>query len=445
MKHSYDQLADQALQRLDAISPPQKPRLPRTGTELEAAAKSSQDAPSKAENAAIPPARDLYLLLRDNADGDDILRQLWDEVNTVPDWVDWDQISRGQDVFYRYGSANITGLAYQSLLGGMGAARVVETLARTGGFSTKVARKRLYETTQFILEVSQSIESIRPGGIGHASAVRVRLLHAAVRNRILRLAQTRPDYYSVEKYGVPINDLDCIGTIASFSSTLIWLSLPRQGIWMTEREAQDFIALWRYVAYLMGTPHETFASTTKAKAVVESILYYEVHPSDMSKVLANNLIRSLESKPPTYASADMLIASARWLNGNDLIDQLGLPKPSYYYSFLMAGQCLFCMFFAYVYRAVPSWDRAKIEWLRKVFYAVIVESQTGLAGQTSKFDFKYIPEFATVTEMADSEEAKVSSTVEMRNLQWLFYGFAVIGFTSWMSWKITGVVWRAVW
>ncbi|RAL66063.1 hypothetical protein DID88_005723 [Monilinia fructigena] len=48
------------------------------------------------------------------------------------------KLGRGQDVFYRYGGAALTGLAYQSLLGGMGAARVTEVLARTGGFSTKL-------------------------------------------------------------------------------------------------------------------------------------------------------------------------------------------------------------------------------------------------------------------------------------------------------------------
>ena len=45
----------------------------------------------------------------------------------------------------------MSGLAYMSLLGGFGAAKIVETLARTGGFSTKVARNRIFETTQYLL------------------------------------------------------------------------------------------------------------------------------------------------------------------------------------------------------------------------------------------------------------------------------------------------------
>lgn len=47
--------------------------------------------------------KDLYALLKAHADEDPRLKELWTQVNTVPDWVDWEQIQRGQDVFFRYG------------------------------------------------------------------------------------------------------------------------------------------------------------------------------------------------------------------------------------------------------------------------------------------------------------------------------------------------------
>lgn len=49
-----------------------------------------------------PFKKDLYGLLKEHADEDPKLRQLWDEVNQVPEWVDWAQIQRGQEVFFRY-------------------------------------------------------------------------------------------------------------------------------------------------------------------------------------------------------------------------------------------------------------------------------------------------------------------------------------------------------
>ena len=226
LKYSYDSLGEQALNKLNTISPPAG----LSSNSKDVIHLDVQNGSTSFQNKE--PKRDLYALLREHADTDKVIGQLWTEVNTVPSWVCWEQIARGQECFYRYGGPALTGLAFQSLLGGMGATRVVEVLSRTGGFATKVARKRLLETTQHILQCTRSLQSIQPGGDGHASSIRVRLLHAAVRQRILKLAKQRPEYYNVEKYGVPINDLDCIATIGTFSATLIWLSLPRQGIWM---------------------------------------------------------------------------------------------------------------------------------------------------------------------------------------------------------------------
>jgi hypothetical protein len=82
---SYDKLADDCIAKLNELSPPEKYR-PKAG-----------EPPRKA------PKRDLLALLEKHAKDDAKLEELWTEVNTVPDWVDWDQIQRGQEVFYRYG------------------------------------------------------------------------------------------------------------------------------------------------------------------------------------------------------------------------------------------------------------------------------------------------------------------------------------------------------
>lgn len=393
--------------------------------------------PSGEKSKPSKPKPDLYAIFRDNHEKDPKLQQLWDQVTTIPDWVDWDQIARGQDVFYRYGGATLTGLAYQSLLGGMGANRVVEVLARTGGFSVKVARHRLFETAQHILECTRSLESIKPGGQGFASSLRVRLLHAAVRARIMKLAQTRPEYYSVEDFGVPINDLDCIATIGTFSGTIIWLSLPRQGIWLREQEVLDYIALWRLIAHYMGTPTEWFATPEKAKAMMESLLMNEINPTETSKILAANIIRGLEAQPPTYASRSFLEVNARWLNGNELCDALGLGHPSLWYWALMSGQCIFFMSVCYLYRSVPSLDRRKVAALRNVFWALIVEGKYGL-GQETVFDFKYIPDFNVITARAGDEQTKMMEAgVERRNLNTLLIATGCLLFTGYVGLKVT--------
>lgn len=93
---------------------------------------------------------------------------------------------------------------------------------------------------------------------------------------------------------------------------------------------------------------------------MESLLLYEIDPTETSKILANNIIKCLEGQAPSYASKAFLEANSRWLNGNELCDRLGLGRPGFYYWALMAGQCMFFMAVCYTYRSIPYLDRRKI-------------------------------------------------------------------------------------
>lgn len=96
LRQQYDTLGAEALKRLQAIQ-----------------ASLMED--SKA--AGVPPSPiDLYALLRDHHQGDDVLSQFWEETHTVPDWVDWEQLARAQKFFYRYAIANIVGFALQGFV-----------------------------------------------------------------------------------------------------------------------------------------------------------------------------------------------------------------------------------------------------------------------------------------------------------------------------------------
>jgi hypothetical protein len=414
LKFSYDVLGEECLQILNQL--PSPPSEAGSGGESK-----PSGSPFKHQ--------DFYSLLRDNHASHPKLEELWNEVNTVPEWVDWNQLSRGQDVFYRYGGACLMGLAFQSLLGGMGAGRVVETLSRTGGFSTKVSRRRLFETTQHVLQVTSSLNSIKPGGDGWASTIRVRLLHAVVRQRIMKLQKDRPGYYNVEKWGIPINDLDSIATITTFSSSLIWISLPRQGLFLKRTEIQDFLALWRYVAYVIGCPTEVFATPESARRIAESLHLYEIVPTETSRILANNVVASLAYTPPFHTSPDLLIATARWLNGHDLCDALGLARPSAYWYLLMVGQCLFFMTAGYSYGYSSKLDRRRLAWIRVALWAMIVESKTGLDGNQTKFEFKHIPSYGKITLLEGAEPLLNAASIggmEKRALRTLAYAFILL-------------------
>lgn len=383
---TYDLLGAECLDKLDELSPPAK-------------------TPDLTQNQACPHRRDLYALLSQHHAADPSLSALWTQLYTVPDWVDWEQIARGQDVFTRYGVPSIVSLTFQSLVGGMAGWRVVETLSRTGGFGVKVARRRLLETFQHILQVTRDVDSVKPGGDGFASSVRVRLLHAHVRRKILALSREKPGYFDVDAWGVPVSDLDSIGTILSFSAALVWIGLPRQGIFLREQEIVDYHALWRWIAYLLGTPTEPWlVDWRRSKVMLESLMVAELAPSEMSRTLANNTITALSRQPPAYVSREFMCAEAHWLIGRELADALGIARPSLLHRFLMATQCLYLMGTCYLYRSIPSWDRVKNQRVRKVLYRFTVQDKKVGLGQETVFDFKYVPQLGLTTSPGEQED-----------------------------------------
>lgn len=64
---------------------------------------------------------------------------------------------------------------------------------------------------------------------------------------------------------------------------------------------------------------------------------------------------------------------------------------------------------------------------------MIVQNKYGL-GQESVFEFKYIPEFHTTTEMDEAEEVGVKQPgIERRNLKTLIIAIAIVLTLSWLG------------
>lgn len=64
LRESYDKLADETMRRLSILR----------------------------------GKRDLYTALEEEHVNDEVLGEFWRQAQTVPDWVDWEQIERGQKV-----------------------------------------------------------------------------------------------------------------------------------------------------------------------------------------------------------------------------------------------------------------------------------------------------------------------------------------------------------
>ncbi|KAH6688615.1 tat pathway signal sequence [Plectosphaerella plurivora] len=398
MMFTYDTLAEDALNRLDEISPP-----PAAPPRPEADA----PPPSADDEKKRPPSRDLVALIKEHAATDEVIGRLWEQANTVPDWVNWEQIERGQRVFLRYSGPAIIALTFQSLVGGMATRRVVETLGRTGGFSVRQSRRRLLETFQHILQSTESLQAIQPGGSGFNSTLRVRLLHTAVRRRIMALAENKEGYYDINEYGIPINDLDSAGTISTFSALLMFIGLPRQGIFLTTQEQDDYLMLWRYIAHVIGAPTEWFKDRKTARLTMESLLVSEVDPTNTSRTLANNVLTSLANQPPVYLSRGFLAAETYWLNGSDLSGALAIERPPLKYRLAVLGNCMFFMALCYSHKLFPFLDDMRIRKARRTLYRTTIQNTArGALGKETNFEFQYVPTLDMIaTQMGTVDEA----------------------------------------
>ncbi|GKZ28604.1 hypothetical protein AbraIFM66950_010286 [Aspergillus brasiliensis] len=374
LRQQYDTSAANALERLQAIR----------ATLMEE---------SKVKGTSAPPT-DLYVLLRDHRGDDDVLAKFWTEVNTVPEWVDWEQLQRGQQFFYRYAIANIVGFALQGFVAENSAAPgVVEVLVRTGGFSTRMLLGRLLETFQWLIQVTHCITSIRPGGEGHIASVRVRLLHASVRQRILQLCRTRPDYFDLARFGVPVNTLDSVHSISTFCCNPMWLQLPKFGIQPTPDEVKDYIALFRYLGFLLGTPTSYFETVERSKCTMESLLAHELRTTDTSRTVAFNFVECVTNLPaPFEVSKGFIEAGSRWINGDDLCDELELGKPGLLFYLAFCGYCALVISMAWVQRLLPSLDGLLIAGFRALLYGGVVQRKS-----RTRFEFRYVPRIGKQT------------------------------------------------
>lgn len=372
----------------------------------------------------------MYETLQDHYAEDASLGNLWKEVHTVPDWVDWEQIERGQKFFYRYALGNLVGFALQGFLGENSAASgVVEVLIRTGGFSTKSLRRRLVETFQFLLQVTKNIDAIKPGGEGHMTTIRVRLLHSAVRERIMKLVNTRVDYFDVDKFGVPVNTLDSIHSITTFCCNHMWLQLPLMGIYPSQQEIADYIALFRWVGYLLATPDEHFATSARAKATMESMLLHEQKLTDNSTVVAYNFVECVKDLPPFNVSAEFIETGSRVLNGNELCDSLGFRRPGLLSYASFKGFCWFVRVLALVQRWCPSFDDAVVDFFRKRLHDAILGSQHG----APTMDFKHVPELGKLTGKEGNGQPVVTYSLFSRPVEGFFLLVFVLCCLPWVG------------
>lgn len=215
---------------------------------------------------------------------------LWEQLNSIdqtPFSYDHEQILRGQAVFYRYAPQILASLLQFSLSAGFSSPSISRLLNLTSylvppmsstpeGEAPRISKAsndrtymRLMETTQFVLDC-MSKDAMETDNSGWRSAVRVRLLHATMRSRLLarvrgEMSKLSDPPYREDRDGVPLSQEDMAGTLASFSGAPL-LNVMKVGIMPSLQECEDYTALWKVIGYYMGKQQSKSGSSRSAPA-----------------------------------------------------------------------------------------------------------------------------------------------------------------------------------
>jgi hypothetical protein len=277
-------------------------------------------------------------------DAPEPLRAFFREIDTVPDWVDWQLLEDGVRFHHRIGMAGPYILRDLALMGGYLLSGFNRALVMTGALN-KGAAQRIIETGKWWMDCTEH-DGLRRFGPGFRSSVEVRLVHAMVRRHL----PARPEW-DVEEFGLPVNQIDMVATYLAFGPIML-LGVRAIGIPVTRHDSRAVMHLWKYVAWLMGVEEKWLCDDERQGLVRLYHTFVTQSPPDWtSRELGNALAQEpLEREMPWLKDFPQILEWRRklqyhlHLSTTSLFlnkyrrDQLGLPEKIYpWFPLLTAG------------------------------------------------------------------------------------------------------------
>jgi hypothetical protein len=276
------------------------------------------------------------------------------------------------------------------MVGGFSAPKIIEVLLQTSYLtspSSALTNRRLFETTQMILD---AMTDMTPStGIGFRSVLKVRMLHSHVRLRLLQSPK-----YNTQKYGIPINQEDLLATLGAFSVACIW-SMERMKIHISPQDKEAYIAAWRTIGYYMGILPihlERFYQDyhTAEKHLCSSIAHLlEPVLGKPSGMLPLQLLNGISNRPLYGHSLEYHAELSRLLIGDTLADVFQLPRGNIRTRIGLWSSLTLMrleLWFGRWYRS--GWERERIR-LMKEFVDWLVMWQVGKRQAFERTDFGY--------------------------------------------------------
>jgi hypothetical protein len=202
-----------------------------------------------------------------------------------------------------------------------------DLLVETGGLTGQTTLRRLAETQQWAVAISEP-DAMRRDGAGFKLTVHVRLMHALVNQQFETNGR-----WDVQRWGLPVNQSDQAATLGLFNGALL-LGVRLLGVRVSRAESRAIMHLWKYVGWLIGVDEDWLCDTEMAQHRLN--YHHLITQSTVSAAgppLANAVVdtqsrlhyRYLPTLRRAYARARLLSMLQYFLRKKGMRD-LGLPS-----------------------------------------------------------------------------------------------------------------------
>ena len=277
-------------------------------------------------------ARDAHRFIEAGMDGDEnILKDapstvvsFFEQLDSPPGWKDTSAFVPGIRMFHRNSRVVLVGFVGGVLVEGF-ATNISKSFFITGRLRDQGVR-RLKQNNRHMLE------SFLPGGLdrdgdGLKLSVRVRIIHAQIRHLL-----KGSDDWDSGAWGIPLSSAHMGYSITAFSARLL-RHMRGLGAAFEQEERDSFMAVWRYIGYLMGIPETIlFRDEQEALRVFRIGGMCEPPISLESIAMANSLMASapyvagIPGHDARVKLTNYAYKISRALIGDALANQLKYPK-----------------------------------------------------------------------------------------------------------------------
>ena len=257
----------------------------------------------------------------------------------LPAWASNEKLAAGSRFFAQWEPELGLGLLCFSLPVGYAAASFAQVLHLTARLESD-AQRRVFESARMVEDVTTP-GGLEPGGAGHRTTRRVRLMHAAVRQLILRDPRVvhgcsgRPDEtYWPDEWGVPISQEQLLGGVLAFGWSMLSV-LDTLGVKYDHGDADGYLHLWDVVAYFIGVRPDVLPVGRRGAAILDPLFRQRnFAPSTAGHAMTAALIDVLDRLGPDLLLRGLPISLMRLLLGDDVARIAGVP-PADWTSYLV--------------------------------------------------------------------------------------------------------------